>query len=314
MTKPTWAASATLEAWQQRAAMYDAIRDFFRSRGVLAVETPLLANHTVTDPHIQSFAVQSPQGLQYLQTSPEFAMKRMLATHSHPIFQLCKAFRREEVGRYHRCEFTMLEWYRPDWSLEQLIEEVSDLLTTLLDCPPTSILSYQACFDQWVGINPHTANQYACYQAALQHQVPLPNSELSKDDLLHLLMNHCVEPNLSHEHPVAIVDYPASQAALAELSKTQPPVAKRFEVFINSIELGNGYQELCDPAIQEKRMQDDNALREGMGLPRIPIDRHLIAALPHCPRSAGVAMGVDRLLMIKHGYTQIADTLAIDDV
>lgn len=314
MTHADWAASATLEAWQQRADMYDTIRDFFRSRNVLAVETPLLANHTVTDPHIESFSVNTSKGLRFLQTSPEFAMKRMLATYAHPIYQLCKAFRREEVGHQHRSEFTMLEWYRPEWSLEQLIEEVGDLLTAVLHCPPITTLTYQVCFEKWVGIDPHIASHKDCHQAALKHQVPLPSTALSQDDLLHLLMNHCVEPQLSHENPVAIVDYPASQSALAELSDTTPPVAKRFEVFVHGIELANGYQELRDPVIQEKRMEEDNALRESMGLSPITIDPRFIKALPHCPRSAGVAMGVDRLLMIKHGYTDIANTLSIDDV
>lgn len=306
-----WQPTASLEAWRQRADLHAAIRAFFKVRDVLAVETPLLYPHGVTDPAIQSFAVPFGDDTWHLQTSPEFAMKRLLADAPVAMYQLCKAFRREEVGRQHQVEFTMLEWYRPHWAMMQLIAEVGELLQTVLACDAIETLTYQALFEQHCALNPHTTSiaqlQAAMRDAGIVFEGAYPDTH---DDCLHVLMAQVIEPSLPQDHPVAVVGYPASQAALAELDPGPPSVAMRFEVYMGGLELANGYQELCDPKVQRERMVADNVKRSELGLPAMLIDESLLAALDHgLPPCAGVALGVDRLMMLKHGYDRIDQTL-----
>jgi elongation factor P--(R)-beta-lysine ligase len=308
----SWQPSSSPKAWQQRAKLYQSIRAFFEERDVLEVDTPLLCPHTVTDPHIQSFAVPHTNGHDYfLQTSPEFAMKRLLAHHPVAIYQLCKAFRKEESGRQHQAEFTMLEWYRPDWSLHELIAEVGALLHTLLDSPPVTTHSYQELFERHCNINPHVASlaqlQQCLKDAGVVFGHALPDH---KDDALNCLMTHVIEPKVDPATPIAIIDFPASQAALARIEKNPEPVAKRFEIYYQNVELANGYDELRDADEQRQRMSADNLRRSQLGLPTISPDEHFIDALQHgLPACCGVAMGIDRLMMIAYGYNDIRNTL-----
>jgi lysyl-tRNA synthetase class 2 len=299
---------------RRRAELYDCIRDYFRARGVLEVDTPHLGIATVTDPHIASVKADVGDGIRYLQTSPEFAMKRLLAAYPESIYQLGKVFRREEQGRYHNPEFTMLEWYRPDFTLDQLIDEVATLVGPLLGIDKIRRRSYAAVFSAAVGLDPHRASTADLVSRA----EPLVDSGLDSDDrdlYLHLLFSHLVEPTLGRGCLEFIDNFPASQAALAVVENDTDGivVARRFELFISGVELANGYLELTDAVEQRRRMQADLELRgtEGAELP--PLDQRLLDALAHgMPPCAGVALGVDRLLMLMTGAASIDEVLAFD--
>lgn len=283
-----------------RATLYQQIRTFFAERQVVEVDTPLLADAPVTDPFLEALTVEHPGKTQYLQTSPEYAMKQLLAAGSGDIYQLCKAFRAEEAGRLHRTEFTMLEWYRVGFDEHDLMAEVDALLQCTLSCQPATKHTYQSLFDTYLGINPHAVSEEALL-AMVHQQLDLTADNLNRDDYLMLLFSHCIEPHLGHEQPVFVYDYPASQAALAQCKQVNRQiVAARFEVFVNGMELANGYHELTDATEQKHRFEKDLALREQLGLPAVPIDEGLVQALEKgLPACAGVALGVDRLLMLQ---------------
>lgn len=301
-----WQPTATINQLKQRAKILANIRTFFAERSVLEVETPLLSAGTITDPHLQSFTTTytGPSAAQgktlYLQTSPEFAMKRLLAADSGPIFQICKAFRNDELGRYHNPEFTMLEWYRPGFDHHRLMQEVDELLQLILGCPPADKLSYQHVFLHYTGLNPHTASRDTLQNYAQSIGIETAHLELNDNDSwLHLLLSHLIEPQLGLEKPCFIYDYPASQAALAQIRRDAPPVAERFEVYIKGIELANGFHELADATEQHQRFITDLEKREELGLASVPIDHHLLAALnANFPNCSGVALGIDRLIML----------------
>lgn len=299
-----WRPSASVDTLKARAKLNRLIRDFFVERDVLEVETPLLCLSTATDPHLHSFAVPSGRQTFYLQTSPEFCMKRLLAAGSGAIYQLCKAFRYEEGGRYHNPEFTMLEWYRPGWSLEQLVDEVEALVRAAarafdVDLAPFPRFTYQQVFQQSVGIDPHTATEVELLRCASQ-RINGDFSDLNRNGLLDLLMSHCVEPLL----PAAgafVKDFPASQAALAQKKRLDSGVwvAQRAEFYWHGMEIANGYQELTDPVEQRARFEADLSYRREHGLNELPIPEALLQVLEKgLPDSAGVALGVDRLLMV----------------
>lgn len=312
-----WKPSASLQSLQQRAKMLATIRSFFLERDVLEVETPLLASITVPDVYIESIAAtvkkgdSSQQG--FLQTSPEFFMKRLLASGSGSIYQIAKAFRQEENSKRHNSEFTLLEWYRLSFSLEDLMSELEQLVRELLDCGPIIRLSYRELFQQYLKVDPH-AITLAELQDLVRKEMELSGSGFSRTDYLQLLLSHSVEPKLP---PFCFIyDYPKEQAALSVIAEDEQgvAVAKRFELFGRGMELANGYWELSDAAAQRARFEADNAARRAKGLQTREIDERLIAALEHgLPNCSGVAVGVDRLLMLLLAANNIAEVISFDD-
>lgn len=317
-TGTDWKPSASLVNLRLRSRIIVAIRHFFTERGVLEVETPLLGNTTATDPHITSFTVPAPSSqptsnTYFLQTSPEFAMKRLLAAGSGSIFQLGKAFRVDEQGRYHHREFTMLEWYRVGFNHLQLMAEIDALLQTILHSQAADYYTYAEIFQNHLKINPHLCTIADLQNCAARHGVNAMNNPepTDKDFWLHLLLSHCIEPHLGRERPVFILDFPASQAALAKIRLGNPPLAERFELYYQGIELANGYHELTDANEQRQRFINDNAKRRQLGLPELPIDNNLLAALAAgMPDCAGVALGVDRLVMLAANAESIREVLS----
>jgi len=311
-----WRPTASVDGLRARADLLERIRAFFADRGVLEVETPLLSAATIPDPNIHSLSCRwrSPgdrEGVTlYLQTSPEFAMKRLLAAGSGPIFQICKALRDGEAGRRHNPEFTLLEWYRPGWDHLRLMDEVQELLAATLGAAEGERVTYAEAFQRHAGLDPHSASdaelREAAARAGLADPAPLP-----RDDLLDLLLATVVEAELGRSGPTFLTHYPASQAALARLDAGDPRVAQRFEVFLDGIELANGFGELTDASEQRRRFERDLDERHRRGLPTVPMDERLLAALEAgLPSCSGVALGLDRLLMLALGVSDIADVLA----
>lgn len=243
----SWQPSAPVTNLLKRAAIMAEIRRFFADRGVLEVETPAMSQATVTDIHLFPFQTRfvgpgAAQGLDlYLMTSPEYHMKRLLAAGSGPIFQLCRCFRNEEAGRHHNPEFTMLEWYRPHYDMYRLMNEVDDLLQQVLECAPAETLSYQQAFLRHLEMDPLSADKAQMREVAEKLGVgDLANREEDRDTLLQLLFVTGVEPQIGKEKPAFVYHFPASQAALAEISTEDHRVAERFEVYFKGIELANG--------------------------------------------------------------------------
>lgn len=308
-----WQPTTSLEILKRRAAIVQDIRQFFAQRQVLEVDTPTLAHGTVTDVHLQGFATlfhhpMSPDAeTLYLQTSPEYAMKRLLCAGSGSIFQICKAFRDEEAGRYHNPEFTMLEWYRIGFDHMALIAETDTLLQQILGCEAADRVTYQETFITHLGLDPLCADIEALRQVCIDcgHR-DLVAEETDRDTMLHLLFSHHIEPRIGTKRPVVVFNFPASQAALARLDPDDPRVARRFEFYYRGIELANGFHELTDVQEQTRRFASDNALRKSMGLPDKPLDERFVAALHHgLPDCAGVALGLDRLIMLATGADKI---------
>ena len=318
-----WQPSAAIATLRQRALVLGQIRQFFSDRNLLEVDTPVMSHYGVSDPHIDSIGVQfTPDGStsshpMWLMSSPEYAMKRLLAAGSGDIFQIAKAFRNGEVGRRHNPEFTLLEWYRLDFDLHQLMHEVAQLIGLLLTPSLGSLQwhywSYRQAFINILDLDPHAASDEEVKSCALKHVDIALHEPTPRDILLDLLMSHCIEPAL----PKAcfIYDYPASQAALARLAKDEQgiQVARRFELYINGVELANGYHELTDAAEQERRFAADNQARESLAkgsmIPDVRLVQALQAGLPDC---SGVALGIERLLMVALGATDIAKVMAFN--
>ena len=316
-----WQPSASIKNLLTRAKLIEEIRRFFTDRGLLEVETPVLSEFGVTDVHLATFSTEfiSPFGEQsktlWLSTSPEYHMKRLLAAGSGPIFQIGKVFRNEEAGNRHNPEFTMLEWYRPHFDMYRLINEVDDLLQQILECPPAESMSYQFAFQQYVGLDPLSADLTELVEKAKKHQLMGAENE-SRDTLLQFLFSAVVEPQIGQEAPVVVYHFPASQAALAQISSEDLRVAERFEFYYKGLELANGFHELSDAREQLRRFQQDNLQREKMGLPVRAIDTRLLSALQAgIPNCSGVALGVDRLVMIAMGAEHIKEVIsfAIDN-
>jgi lysyl-tRNA synthetase class 2 len=304
-----WQPSSTLTTLKQRAHIIRLIREFFEKRDVLEVDTPLLSLYGATDVFIDGITAKALGQTHYLQTSPEYAMKRLLASGSGDIFQLCKAFRNDESGKLHRPEFTLLEWYRVNWSYHQLMDEVDALLQRILECPKAKRISYEALFQEHLNINPHMVTLETLQSIAKEHQLldTLGEQHENKDDWLMLLLSHLIESTLGIDTPCFIYAYPPTQAALAKISNG---TALRFEVYVNGIELANGFEELQDAKEQLKRFESDNQKREQLGKPTIPIDTHFISALEHgLPNCSGVALGVDRLVMLALNKGSIEDVM-----
>lgn len=302
-----------------RAQLLAAIRKFFQDHGVMEVETPVCSTHATTDPVLNSFSTQytgpgAPQGQDlFLHTSPEFPMKRLLASGSGPIYQICKAFRDGESGRRHNPEFTLLEWYRPGYDHLQLMDEVVELINTMLQEPlPVEKISYAELFQRHLGVNPHQSGSSELRQVAMAHDIPgIEQLNLPKDGWLDLLLTHYIEPKLGRNCLCFVYDYPATQASLARIRPGSPPLAERFELYMDGIELANGFHELTSAPEQRERFMQDLEQRRTDGTREVPMDDLLLAALDAgLPDCAGVALGIDRLLMRLTGAEHIQDVLA----
>jgi lysyl-tRNA synthetase class 2 len=315
-----WRPSASREQLVARARLLARIREFFAARGVLEVDTPIIVNAPVSDVHIHSARVEltadAPGSLPahfFLHTSPEYAMKRLLAAGVGDIYQICHVARALESGRVHNPEFTLLEWYRLGFSLGQLMDEVELLVGGLLGSPTEASaerLSYREAFRRELALDPFEATTAQLARAA----APLALSAgapLERDGYLELLMGSLIGPQLGRERLTFIYGYPASQAALARLDPADPGAAQRFELYARGIELANGFHELAAAAEQRARFAADNAARRRAGLPVHPLDERLLAALGSgLPDCAGVALGIDRLLMLASGASHIDQVLA----
>ncbi|MFZ5537656.1 MAG: EF-P lysine aminoacylase EpmA [Pseudomonadota bacterium] len=318
-TPRDWQPGASFDALTARARLLAKLRAFFAARGVLEVETPLLSRAASTDVHIESLRVRDARGeLGFLHTSPEFFMKRLLAAGSGPIYQVCKVFRGGEIGRWHNPEFTLLEWYRPGFSLAALMDEVEDLVRALAQDMPSRPgtsrrIGYREAFIEHIGIDPWTADIKTLIPCTMAHGLDVAEGEhFSQDDWLDLLFAGALAPRLPTDALTFIHDFPPSQAALAKrMMHDGVEVAARFELFWGGLELANGFDELQDANEQERRFAADNAERERRGLPAMPYDEHLLEALrAGLPASAGVAIGLDRLLARLLGAGRLDEVLA----
>ncbi len=296
--------------------MLEAVRAFFAARGVLEVETPALSSAGATDPAIES-VVASVRSLtpasQYLQTSPELAMKRLLAAGSGDIYQICRVFRDDELGRWHQPEFTLLEWYRVGWDEQGLIDEVAELIETALAAGATSAvraarrverLTYAQAVEAVLGASPEAPTAELARRLQ-KHGVDVP-AGLTHDAVLDLAFGTAVLASFDSSAVTFVYDYPASQAALARVKATSPPVAARFEAFSGGIELANGFHELADAAEQRRRFMADVETRRARGVHAPPLDEQLLKALPSLPDCAGVALGFDRLVALATGQDNVA--------
>jgi elongation factor P--(R)-beta-lysine ligase len=334
--------AASWENLRLRARLLRRLRAFFDERDFLEVETPILSNDTVVDRHLEPFQVEIPNGIgrpgataglpavqritvgqanrgtqarrMWLQTSPEFCMKRLLAAGAKAIYQVAHVFRQGEIGPLHNPEFTMVEWYRAGDGLEQGMQLLSDLCEAMLeDCGPADRISYREAFLEHMGLDPLTAATSELIAAASQRNIVSPASlgPEDRDGWLDLLLSECVQPNLGAKRPVLLYDYPASQAALARVRPDDPPVAERFELYVSGIELANGYHELVDAAELRHRNSTVNAQRRKEGKPTLPEDSRLLQAMEHgLPPAAGVALGFDRLVMLAAGAKSIQEVMA----
>jgi lysyl-tRNA synthetase class 2 len=305
-------------ALRLRARLYTRIRAFFAERGVLEVETPILSAAGNSDPNIESFRtvfsghVDAGARERWLRTSPEFPLKRLLAAGVGDCYELGRVFRDGEAGGRHNPEFTMLEWYRVGWDHHRLMRETIGLVEAALSLldrrAEVWVESYRQLFLDGLGIDP--------LRAGLDElRAPLAGygidpAGLTRDDWLDLLLTHLLQPSFPRDRITVIHDYPASQCALAKIRPGDPPLAERFELYLGRYELANGYHELNDAAEQRARFERDNARRRERGLREVPLDRNLLDVLGAMPDCAGVALGVERLLMCLAGTDAIADVLA----
>ncbi|WP_017443695.1 elongation factor P--(R)-beta-lysine ligase [Gayadomonas joobiniege] len=313
-----WQPSASIEFLRQRAAVIRQIREFFWQRDVLEVETPSLARFGVSDVHLENLNTQykgpgHPDGLRlHLQTSPEYAMKRLLAAGSGSIFQICKAFRDDESGRYHNLEFSLLEWYRPGFTAHQLMAETSALVSQVLQVPTADIITYQQAFLAQLDIDPLTANVAELKALLCQHKLAdLAALTEDKHTLLQWIFSQLIEPVIAQNQPCFIYQFPAEQASLAKLSPQDPRVAERFELYYQGIELANGFDELTCAKQQQARFEADNGRRRQLNKAEKPIDSYLLQALAAgLPQCSGIALGLDRLIMLATGAEHINQVLA----
>jgi elongation factor P--(R)-beta-lysine ligase len=298
-------------ALKDRALLFEKVRSFFASKGVLEVDTPLLSPTAPIDEHIEIMDVSLGDGkVGYLHSSPEYAMKRLLAMGLGDIYQMSHVFRQGELSPLHNPEFTMVEWYRLHMPFEDFIEETASFINLFLPKLPLKKISYRKAFLQFAKIDYLHATQQELLACAKSHNIDIA-SPLSKEDLLHLIMGFVVEPHLGKDSLEALVDYPASQAALAQTElRGDEPIAKRFEIYYKGVELANGYLELTDAKKQEERLLESQAKRKEAGKPHLPIDKKFIEALSHgIPDCCGVAVGFDRLLLLKREASSLKEVL-----
>ncbi|MCH5375978.1 MAG: EF-P lysine aminoacylase GenX [Planctomycetes bacterium] len=313
--------TASLDVLRLRADLLRRLRRFFEERGFLEVETPLLSADTVIDLHLDPIPVtvfsdprQADIGQRmWLQTSPEFAMKRLLTAGAPSIYQVTRAFRGGESGGWHNPEFTIVEWYGVGHGLQQGVQLLSDLAEELLQQGPAERITYRHAFQRWVGIDPHEADGRQLAAAANRLGVAVPSSLTTedRDGWLDLLLVECIEPQLGRHRPLILTEYPATQAALAQVRPGHPPVAERFELYFRGVELANGYLELLDAAELRRRNSATNELRVSAGKYPLPEPSRLLAAMDEgLPPCTGVALGFDRLVMLACGAKEIAEVVA----
>ena len=312
--RPDWRPSAGLDALRLRARLLRETRAYFDEQGVMEVETPALGSCTVTDPAIESLGARGRAGRGwYLQTSPEFAMKRLLAAGSGSIFQVARAFRDGEGGRHHNLEFTILEWYRTGFDHHRLIDDVDALLDRVLGPGRSSRVTFREAFSRRLGLDPFTAAAAELHAACESHGFASRAAAATRDECLDHLLARAVQPALGPGR-VYLLDFPASRAALARIRAGSPDIAERFELYIGGVEVANGYHELRDAAELRARMRRDVEARRGAGRPAPAADERLLAAheagLPPC---AGVAVGFDRLVMLAGGYRSLREVLAFPE-
>ncbi len=303
-----------------RAELLGRLREFFSAHSFLEVETPVLSADVTVDRHLDPIGVvladdprQPEVGRRmWLQTSPEFGMKRLLAAGAKAIYQIARAFRNAEIGPLHNPEFTMVEWYRTGDGMPEGMTLLSALSDALLGRGPAERLSYAAAFDDHVGIDPHGATVDELRVAARRLAVAAPGSlGDDRDGWLDLLLTERVQPQLGQARPTILFDFPASQAALARIRDGSPPVAERFELYVDGIELANGYHELLDAGVLRRRIGEANQRRAADGKPRLPEESRLLAAMAAgLPPCTGVALGWDRLVMIAAGAKSLAEVMA----
>ncbi|MBO9663922.1 EF-P lysine aminoacylase EpmA [Dokdonella sp.] len=318
MTPPPATHESTFAALHLRARLYARIRAFFAERAVLEVETPILSVAGNTEPNIESFATQFSGHVdagsreRWLRTSPEYPLKRLLAAGVGDCYELGRVFRNGEAGRRHNPEFTMLEWYRVGWDHRRLIDETIDLVQDALALQERRAdvvtRSYRDWFLAELGLDPVTAS-IEQLRAPLA-DVRIDGDGLGRDDWLDLLITHRLQPAFPRDRISVIHDFPATQCALAKIRAGEPPLAERFELYLGSYELANGYHELNDAAEQRARFERDNARRRERGQRELPLDERLLAVLDAMPACAGVALGIERLLMCLADTDDIRDVLA----
>ena len=301
-----------------RAAVITEIRSYFHDQGVTEVSTPLLARYGATDPTIKNIEVTGDTGSprMFLQTSPESAMKRLLVAGCGEIYQICAAFRGDEAGRWHLPEFQILEWYRLGFDHHRLMKDVESLVGRIVPGLVFERCSYADLFRRHVGVNPHTAtlDELAARVSALPIVLDA-RDWADRAMLVDILFGQVALPALVDPGALFIYDFPVEHAAYARIRDGDPPVAERFELIVDGIELANGYHELTDPAQQRSRYARENALRARRGLPEIPLDEQLVAGLAAgLPACAGVALGIDRLVMLRAGVGDIREVVSFGDV
>lgn len=313
--------TASLETLKLRADLLRRLRDFFDSRGFLEVETPLLSADTVVDRHLDPLSVtlfDDPRQIDrgrtmWLQTSPEFAMKRLLAAGAAAIYQVTRAFRGAEHGPWHNPEFAIVEWYRVGDAPYEGMQLLSDLADEMLRLGPADRMTYREASLTHVGLDPHTASCEDLQNSARKHGLSIPSglSAQDRDGWLDLLLVECIEPHLGRKQPVIIYDYPASQAALAQVRDDNPPVAERFELYVGGIELANGYHELLDPERLRDRNRIANEQRSADGKYGLPEGSRLLSAMEAgLPPCTGVALGFDRVVALAAGITSVSQAMA----
>lgn len=315
---PDWRPSATPALLRRRAALLATTRAFFAGRGVLEVDTPIVINAPVSDVHIHSAHVTFTDGAGravqhgYLHTSPEYAMKRLIASGIGDIYQICHVVRGLERGRLHNAEFTLIEWYRMGFSLDALMDELEALVRTLLGPSATALtrarLTYREVFLEHLGIDPFEAPLETL--AAAARAAGFAADSIERDELLELLMSVRIGPELGHGTLTFVHGYPATQAALARLDPSDPRAAQRFELYAAGVELANGFHELADAPEQRARFEQDGATRQRRGLESTPLDERLLAALTAgLPDCSGVALGFERLIMLAEGAGRIDEVI-----
>lgn len=308
------------ERLRQRAQLVQRIRQFFQNRDVVEVDTPALSQYGVSDLHVHNWCAFAPSAtqansasslppLKYLQTSPEYAMKRLLAAGSGDIYQLARVFRDDPSGRHHNPEFTLLEWYRIGYNMRQLMTEVDEFLQAMLNCQPAQQVSYQALFEQYLQVDPLadvSGKQLRDRLREIAHVAELAAQETNPTTLQQLAMALVIEPELANGPPTLVFNFPVAQAALARADAEDARVANRFELYYRGIELANGFAELTDADEQARRFAEDNQARQAHDLVPMAADKRLLQALAAgLPTCAGVALGIDRLLLLALGLDHI---------
>ncbi len=308
-----FAPTCSREIWVKRQALMARVRDFFVRRNALEVETPVLSAYGGTDPQLDYFEIEDPK--RFMMTSPEFHMKRLLAAKFGDIFQITKSFRKDEFGGHHNNEFSMVEWYRVGMPQDKLMDEVEDLVSEIIGTKLNARRTrWIDAFKNYAGVNPFCEKLSDFAEACRVHEIPVPEKSetLTREDWWDYLMVFLVEPALASNGPEFILDYPPSQAALAQtyVDAEGYTWARRFELFVNQVELCNGYTELTDAVEQRRRFNADLEIRRAMNKPLPPLDERFLAALESgMPACSGVALGLDRLFMLALGKEEIADVI-----